>query len=200
MPQELGDSAFADAGIPMAFVAPSQERGGLGRILAANGAMAFFTGRTKEDLSGLSFADLVHRDDVALFEDLIARLCRGDMETCSFEKRFEHADGHRTWGLVTVAQGHELTGNRQGALVVQVHDISERKHFVGQLEYFADHDPLTGLPNRSLLNQRLRQIFFQILDILQPHAEPQHAFAYAHFEAAGHGNALMRCGRRMRQN
>lgn len=148
MPKELGDSAFADAGIPMAFVAPSQERGGLGRILAANGAMAFFTGRTKQELGGLSFAELVHRDDVALFEDLIARLCRGEMETCSFEKRFEHADGHRTWGLITVARGHELTGDRQGALVVQVHDISERKHFVGQLEYFADHDPLTSLYNQ----------------------------------------------------
>jgi diguanylate cyclase (GGDEF)-like protein len=32
--------------------------------------------------------------------------------------------------------------------VVQVHDISERKHFVGQLEYFADHDPLTSLYNQ----------------------------------------------------
>ena len=147
MPLELGDSAFADAGIPMAFVAPSQERGGLGSIVAANGAMAFFAGRSMEELRGLAFADLVHRDDVALGEDQLARLSSGQVESCSFEKRFEHADGHRTWGLVTVAQGHDAGGSRQGALVVQVHDISERKHFVGQLEYFADHDPLTSLFN-----------------------------------------------------
>jgi len=145
----LSDSAFADAGIPMAFVVPSAERGGLGLIQSANGAMAFFTGRSMEDLTGLAFADLVHRDDVALGEDQLARLSSGQVESCSFEKRFEHADGHRTWGLVTVAQGHDAGGSRQGALVVQVHDISERKHFVGQLEYFADHDPLT-----SLFNQR----------------------------------------------
>ena len=44
MPQLLSDSAFADAGIPMAFVVPSAERGGLGLIQSANGAMAFFTG------------------------------------------------------------------------------------------------------------------------------------------------------------
>ena len=37
----LSDSAFADAGIPMAFVVPSAERGGLGLIQSANGAMAF---------------------------------------------------------------------------------------------------------------------------------------------------------------
>ena len=48
-----------------------------------------------------------------------------------------------------MAKGHDAGGSRQGSLVVQVHDISERKHFVGQLEYFADHDPLT-----SLFNQR----------------------------------------------
>jgi len=32
MPQLFSDSAFADAGIPMAFVVPSAERGGLGLI------------------------------------------------------------------------------------------------------------------------------------------------------------------------
>ncbi|MCP9904661.1 EAL domain-containing protein [Cyanobium sp. BA5m-10] len=149
MPQLLSDSAFADAGIPMAFVVPSAERGGLGEIQSANGAMAFFTGRSMEDLTGLAFAELVHRDDVALGEDQLARLSSGQVESCSFEKRFEHADGHRTWGLVTVAEGHDTGGSRQGTWVVQVHDISERKHFVGQLEYFADHDPLT-----SLFNQR----------------------------------------------
>ena len=127
----LSDSAFADAGIPMAFVVPSAERGGLGLIQSANGAMAFFTGRSMEDLTRLAFADLVHRDDVAIGEDQLARLSNGQVESCSFEKRFEHADG-----------------SRQGALVVQVHDISERKHFVGQLEYFADHDPLTSLYNQ----------------------------------------------------
>ena len=148
MTLELGESAFADAGIPMAFVAPSQERGGLGAIGSANGAMAFFTGRPLTSLTGLAFAELVHRDDVALGEDLIARLASGEMDSCSFEKRFEHADGHRTWGLITVAPAHDRSGAMEGSLIVQVHDISERKHFVGQLEYFADHDPLTSLYNQ----------------------------------------------------
>jgi diguanylate cyclase (GGDEF)-like protein/PAS domain S-box-containing protein len=148
MNQLLSDSAFADAGIPMAFVIPSAERGGLGEIQSANGAMAFFTGRSMEALTGLAFAELVHRDDVALGEDQLSRLSSGKVDTCSFEKRFEHADGHRTWGLVTVAKGNDTDGSRQGTWVVQVHDISERKHFVGQLEYFADHDPLTSLYNQ----------------------------------------------------
>ena len=148
MTQELGESAFADAGIPMAFVEATNEGGGLGRILQANGAMAFLTGRPVADLKNLSFAELVHCDDVALSEDLIARLLSGEMDTCSFEKRFEHADGHRTWGLVTVAPARQSSDSKQRALIVQIQDISERKHFVGQLEFFADHDPLTSLYNQ----------------------------------------------------
>ncbi len=143
-----GESAFADAGIPMAFVAAGQNQGGLGGILAANGAMASFTGRSEASLAGLAFAELVHRDDLAIGEDQIARLREGEIDGCSFEKRFEHADGHRTWGLLTVAPSQDNGSGEAGALIVQVHDISERKHFVGQLEYFADHDPLTSLCNQ----------------------------------------------------
>ena len=103
MTLELGESAFSDAGIPMVFVEASGERGGLGTIHSANGAMAYFTGRSQDSLAGLAFAELVHRDDVAIGEDQVARLINGESHTCSFEKRFEHADGHRTWGLITLA-------------------------------------------------------------------------------------------------
>lgn len=148
MTHDLGQSAFADAGIPMAFVQPSGERGGLGRILVANAAMALLTGRSQAELEGLPFAQLLHHDDIPLFEDQIARVREGEIDTCSFEKRFEHADGHRVWGLATVALANHRNGPMKDSLIVQVYDISERKHFVGQLEYFADHDPLTSLYNQ----------------------------------------------------
>jgi diguanylate cyclase (GGDEF)-like protein/PAS domain S-box-containing protein len=148
MTLELGESAFSDAGIPMVFVEASGERGGLGTIHSANGAMAYFTGRSQDSLAGLAFAELVHRDDVAIGEDQVARLINGESHTCSFEKRFEHADGHRTWGLITLAPARVNTFGLGRPLIVQLQDISERKHFLGQLEYFADHDPLTSLYNQ----------------------------------------------------
>lgn len=114
MTLELGESAFTDAGIPMAFVAASGERGGLGKIHSANGAMASFTGRSQASMTGMDFAELVHRDDVALGEDQIARLREGEIDTCSFEKRFEHADGHRTWGLMTIAPAQANSSGIEG--------------------------------------------------------------------------------------
>ena len=40
-------------------------------------------------------------------------------------------------------------------LVGTLSDISERRNAMAQIEYLATHDGLTGLPNRSLLNDRL---------------------------------------------
>ena len=47
-------------------------------------------------------------------------------------------------------------GELQGA-VVMVTDISERARYMAQIERKSNFDDLTGLPNRNLLNDRLRQ-------------------------------------------
>lgn len=44
-----------------------------------------------------------------------------------------------------------------GGLVITAHDITERRSSEDALAYRATHDILTGLPNRALLNDRIRQ-------------------------------------------
>ncbi|MEO8518088.1 MAG: EAL domain-containing protein [Dermatophilaceae bacterium] len=44
-----------------------------------------------------------------------------------------------------------------GGLVVTAHDITDRLALQGEMEHRALHDPLTGLPNRTLLNDRIEQ-------------------------------------------
>lgn len=49
-----------------------------------------------------------------------------------------------------------LVSNSPGEALTIVRDITERKNLEKQLEHRAFHDPLTGLPNRALLRDRLK--------------------------------------------
>jgi diguanylate cyclase (GGDEF)-like protein/PAS domain S-box-containing protein len=65
-------------------------------------------------------------------------------------------NGETRW---VVAWG-DYEPDRKGKPVLQVgaiQDISERKAAAGEIEHLAFYDPLTGLPNRRLLMDRLRQ-------------------------------------------
>jgi diguanylate cyclase (GGDEF)-like protein/PAS domain S-box-containing protein len=43
------------------------------------------------------------------------------------------------------------------ARLVQIEDLSERRHYEARIEYLATHDGLTALPNRTLLEDRAQQ-------------------------------------------
>jgi diguanylate cyclase (GGDEF)-like protein len=51
---------------------------------------------------------------------------------------------------------YDRQGGIAGAVAV-LHDVTEAQQKAEQLAYAADHDPLTGLPNRNLLRDRTRQ-------------------------------------------
>jgi len=56
----------------------------------------------------------------------------------------------------TSAPIHDRLGQLIGAVIV-FHDVSQTRAMVRQLSHQAQHDPLTDLPNRVLLKDRLRQ-------------------------------------------
>lgn len=65
-------------------------------------------------------------------------------------------DGTPFWNDLYIAPVPDEEGNITHFIGVQ-NDISEQKRYESELAYNASHDVLTGLPNRSLLEDRLRQ-------------------------------------------
>ncbi|GAC1489160.1 MAG: hypothetical protein NVS1B9_09960 [Solirubrobacteraceae bacterium] len=118
-----------------------------GAILQVNPAMCEITGYAAEQLEATTFASITHPDDVARDRDELQRLVSGEQPSYRAERRYLHAEGHPVPVDLSVALVRDGEGEPQH-LLAQVHDITERKRYEGQLQYLVDHDALTGMFNR----------------------------------------------------
>lgn len=74
----------------------------------------------------------------------------------NFEARVFCKNGEIIW----ISENAREVRDAEGKLIFYegtVEDITERKNYEQQIEYQATHDALTGLPNRTLLSDRLQQ-------------------------------------------
>lgn len=108
---------------------------------------------TTEEVVGTVCFDLVHPDDQPLAIEILRQVMSVPGVTRSFECRLLHRD--RSWHDVEAIVTNLLHDESVGGLVVNIHDISERKRAEERLAYQAFHDPLTDLPNRALFMDRL---------------------------------------------
>lgn len=151
-------SAFEDAPIGMALVDATP--GGAGRFVRVNQALAELTGYARAALLGMGESAVTHRHDLDEDARLRNELIEGSIDRYQREKRYVHASGHAVWVIVTVSLVRSRSDEPRYA-IHQIMDISARKQFEGQLEYLADHDPLTGLFNRRRFTQELsRQLAY----------------------------------------
>ncbi len=65
-------------------------------------------------------------------------------------------DGSLFWNELFIAPVFDESGTLTHYVGI-INDITERKRYQEQLEYQAQHDQLTGLPNRNLMQDRLEQ-------------------------------------------
>ena len=141
-------SAFDNAPIGMAVVTP------LGVIISCNEALGALLGRTAGELVGGTFFDVTHPDDLPLARLHCETMQRGGTRVLEHECRFIRADDLTLWVLVSTSRVPEVPGH-PAHLIMHIQDISDRKALEAELTHRALHDPLTGLPNRALLMDRL---------------------------------------------
>jgi diguanylate cyclase (GGDEF)-like protein/PAS domain S-box-containing protein len=128
-----------------------------GRYLAANPALANIYGYPSADELIADLADIEHQLYVKdSRRQEFRRLLEADDEVINFESEVFRRDGSRIWISENAHVVHGPTGEflcYEGT----VQDITERRNYQEQLERQANHDLLTGLPNRNLLGDRLAQ-------------------------------------------
>lgn len=119
-----------------------------GMIIESNGAIQNYLGYTAEELAGLFLGQLAF-GDAAITDTLIERLLQQKREY-----RLRRKDG---LSLDAELSASLIPYDGKEALCIMVKDITERKQFEETLFFQANHDFLTGIPNRYLLLDRLEQ-------------------------------------------
>ncbi|MDB5907369.1 MAG: hypothetical protein JWP34_1483 [Massilia sp.] len=116
-----------------------------------------------EKISGYSAAEVSGRNCSMLWDDDVDQAGVRDIRAMVREQREGTAvlrtyrkDGSMLWSEVYIAPVRDAAGAVTHFVVANT-DVTEKRRYESQLEYQATHDTLTGLVNRKLLAERLRQ-------------------------------------------
>lgn len=118
-------------------------------IVFVSNACESLLGYQADELIGTLITDHMHPDDLAASKASIVRVMNGQSHI-DFRNRYLRKDGgvvHILWS----ARWYEEEGVRVGV----ARDVTALRQAEDELRFLAHHDPLTGLTNRSLFNDRL---------------------------------------------
>ena len=129
-----------------------------GRYLNVNPALAAIYGFSSGAELIASIGDIQHQiyTDPSRRAEFM-RLMRETGVVTNFVSEIRRKDGAHIWISENARAAQDEAGNLlfyEGT----VEDVTETKLNQEKLEHLANHDPVTGLPNRLLMNDRLRQM------------------------------------------
>ena len=152
--EEFFRMTFSQAAVGIALL--SRE----GRFLRVNRKLSRIVGYTEIELLQRFYHQLTCPDDLDEDRALFARLVEGELRDFQRETRYLRKDGAPVWVALSASTMREASSG-QLRLIVAVEDISRRKQAEEALLRMANHDALTGLPNRLLLQDRLGHAIVQ---------------------------------------
>jgi len=144
-------SAFDNAPIGIAVLTPQ------GVVTLCNAAMGRLLDRDPAELVGRTFFDVTHPDDLDDARRSCVLMQGDDTRILRHECRFVLADERVIWVSVSTSRVPGTAGH-PAHLIMHIEDVSDRKRLEAELSHRALHDPLTGLANRTLFTERMREV------------------------------------------
>jgi len=125
-------------------------------LVYVNRAFEHVTGYSRDEVIGANCRVLQGEDrdqpELDKIRRAISEQCDGQALLRNYRK-----DGSLFWNKLYVTPVRDPASNRVTHFVGVQYDITEIKRYQEELEHQANHDALTGLPNRNLLRDRLTQ-------------------------------------------
>jgi diguanylate cyclase (GGDEF)-like protein/PAS domain S-box-containing protein len=126
-----------------------------GVIETANPAVVKLFGYSEQELIGQPSDIVIATTHRSAFDNYLQRRLKLDIPVSGAHETMGKRKNGSLFPLEFVVSSMQI-GSRH-LFIATLRDISERKAHTDALEYQALHDALTGLPNRSLFGDRLRQ-------------------------------------------
>lgn len=129
-----------------------------GHFLEVNDVFCKIIGYSQEEvlLKKFSFQKITVPEDVKTDHVYIDKLLSGQSDSYTIEKRYIRKEGSIVWVNLSVSLLRDVAG-KPLYFISAANDISDRKKLEEQLRLLSYFDNLTGLPNRTLLSDRIQQ-------------------------------------------
>jgi Amt family ammonium transporter len=124
------------------------------RILAVNVAFCQMIGWSRDELMGQDSTPFTFPEDLGISEVTHRRLTSEEVDHASYTKRYLHRDGRVVIVEISKSTARDVRGNKL-YFVISERDVTEERMLSAQLSHQALHDPLTGLANRAVFEDRL---------------------------------------------
>ena len=129
------------------------------RIISVNRAFTEITGYEFEEVEGKDPKLLSSgHHEPGFFQSLWSALRENGSWRGEIWNRRKGGALYLEWLTITIIRDHSERINRYVGVFA---DITEQRAAMDRIEYLAHHDPMTGLPNRALLGDRLQQYLLQ---------------------------------------